>query len=236
MGGSAARAGEAATRTPSRDVKRRAWVARPARSTVNLRIFCPRVVVRGNPKGGSLDEDSRAWIQHIRHAPWWSIMTVPHASVPAGAGPRAPYGSEAIFMPSNDNHVTCAACPRSERSGIDRRELLRVAGLSAGALSALIVGKMIVMSNIVVARDANGVYGMSAVCTHEGCLLDDGSDTVASGLSCACHGSKFDGNGAVTAGPARQALQHFAVTIAADGAMTVDGSQPVAASARTAVN
>ena len=165
-------------------------------------------------------------------------------------------------MPSNDNHVTCAACPRSERSGIDRRELLRVAGLSAGALSALVVlpacghamgsaptgpvaagnvsalsvGKMIVMSNIVVARDANGVYGMSAVCTHEGCLLDDGSDTVASGLSCACHGSKFDGNGAVTAGPARQALQHFAVTIAADGAMTVDGSQPVAASARTAVN
>jgi len=159
-------------------------------------------------------------------------------------------------MPSNDNHIACATYPRS---GLDRRELLRVAGVSAGALSALAVlpacghatgsaptgpvaagnvsaltvGKMIVMSNIVVARDANGVYGMSAVCTHQNCLLDDGGATIAAGLNCPCHGSTFDGNGTVTNGPARMALQHYAVTIASDGSMVVDGGQPVAASART---
>ncbi len=105
--------------------------------------------------------------------------------------------------------------------------------VSAGNMSALTVGAMVVMSNIVVARDAGGVYAMSAVCTHAGCLLDDGSRTVTAGLSCPCHGSAFDGNGNVTRGPARASLQHYAVTIAADGSITVDGSQPVSESART---
>lgn len=89
------------------------------------------------------------------------------------------------------------------------------------------------MSNVVVARDANGVYGMSAVCTHAGCLLDDGAQTIAAGLGCPCHGSTFDGNGAVTRGPAGTPLPHYAVTIAADGSITVDGSMPVSADTRT---
>ncbi len=159
-------------------------------------------------------------------------------------------------MPMNDNHDPCQSCRRK----LDRRELL-VLGASAGAavalvalpacgpatgsppsgtiavgnVSALSVGTMLVMSNVIVARDAGGVYAMSAVCTHAGCLLDESSQTIAAGLSCPCHGSLFDGNGNVTRGPARSALQHYAVTIAADGSLTVDGSQPVAASARTAV-
>jgi Rieske Fe-S protein len=101
-------------------------------------------------------------------------------------------------------------------------------------MSGLAVGAMHVMSNVVVAQDARGVYAMSAVCTHAGCLLDDAAATVASGLSCPCHGSTFDGNGAVTRGPAFQPLQHYAVSIAADGTITVDGSQPVSADTRTA--
>jgi cytochrome b6-f complex iron-sulfur subunit len=99
-------------------------------------------------------------------------------------------------------------------------------------MSALAVGTMLVMSNIVVAQDARGVYAMSAVCTHAGCLLDDTPGTIASGLFCPCHGSAFDGNGAVTRGPARQPLQHYAVSIAADGTITVDGSKPVSADTR----
>jgi cytochrome b6-f complex iron-sulfur subunit len=104
---------------------------------------------------------------------------------------------------------------------------------SAGNISQLQVGSLLVMSNVVVARDANGVYAMSAICTHAGCYLDDGSQTIAAGLSCPCHGSSFDGSGAVTRGPARTPLKHYAVTIAADGSITVDGSMPVSASART---
>jgi Rieske Fe-S protein len=105
--------------------------------------------------------------------------------------------------------------------------------VTAGNMSALAVGTMRVFSNVVVAQDAGGVYAMSAVCTHAGCLLDDGNATVAEGLSCPCHGSAFDGNGGVTRGPAVRALQHYAVSIAADGTITVDGSQPVSADART---
>jgi Rieske Fe-S protein len=105
--------------------------------------------------------------------------------------------------------------------------------VSAGNVSALGVGALIVMSNFVVARDAAGVYAMSAVCTHAGCLINDGAGTIAAGLYCPCHGSAFDGNGAVTAGPARIDLPHYLVTISPDGSITVDGSQPVSATART---
>jgi Rieske Fe-S protein len=159
-------------------------------------------------------------------------------------------------MMGNDEKNRCSGC---SKRAVNRRELLILAGAStglvimagaasgcgsptgtaptgpvaAGNVSALSVGALLVMTNVAVARDANGVYGMSAVCTHEGCLLDDGADTIAAGLGCPCHGSTFDGNGIVTGGPARSPLQHYAVTIAADGSITVDGSQQVSASVRT---
>jgi cytochrome b6-f complex iron-sulfur subunit len=107
--------------------------------------------------------------------------------------------------------------------------------VAAGNVSALAVGSLLVMSNVIVARDATGVYAMSAVCTHKGCLVDGGNDTIAGGLQCPCHGSAFDGTGKVTHGPASQPLQHYAVTIAPDGAMTVEGGQPVSPGVRTAV-
>ena len=156
---------------------------------------------------------------------------------------------------AHDVRKGCSDCPRN---ALDRRQLLILAGAStglailggavsgcspkgtpptgpesAGNISELQVGSLLVMSNVVVARDANGVYAMSAVCTHAGCLLDDGSQTIAAGLGCPCHGSTFDGNGEVTRGPAGTPLQHYAVTIAADGSITVDGSMPVSADTRT---
>jgi Rieske Fe-S protein len=107
--------------------------------------------------------------------------------------------------------------------------------VAAGNVSALAVGAMLVMGNVVVARDANGLYAMSGVCTHAGCLVDDTSNTIAAGLYCGCHGSRFDGNGAVTHGPASSPLQHYAVTLATDGSLTVEGDQPVSAQTRTPV-
>jgi Rieske Fe-S protein len=159
-------------------------------------------------------------------------------------------------MAMNDNDDPCGG---GRGRTMDRRQLLVLVGASAGAaaavvalpacgpatgspptgpvaagnMSALSVGTMLVMSNVVVARDAGGVYAMSAVCTHEGCLLDDNSRTTTGGLSCACHGSTFDAAGNVTRGPARMPLPHYAVTIASDGSITVDGSQPVSPSTRT---
>jgi len=150
-------------------------------------------------------------------------------------------------------------CSDCSKRAINRRDILKLAGattglvalggavsgcgnptgspptgpVAAGNISALTVGSLLVMTNFVVARDADGVYAMSAICTHAGCFLDDGADKISAGLSCPCHGSTFDGEGTVTAGPARTPLQHYAVTIAADGSLTVDGSQPVSTSTRT---
>jgi Rieske Fe-S protein len=107
--------------------------------------------------------------------------------------------------------------------------------VSGGNLSELSVGTLRVLSNVAVARDVDGVYAMSAVCTHAGCLLNGGTTTIAAGLHCACHGSSFSGSGAATHGPAATALQHYAVTVASDGAITIDGSQPVPADVRTTV-
>jgi nitrite reductase/ring-hydroxylating ferredoxin subunit len=103
----------------------------------------------------------------------------------------------------------------------------------AGNVSALDIGTLLVIGDVAVGRDATGVYAMSAVCTHESCLVDDGHKTIAAGLTCPCHGSAFDGDGQVTQGPANRPLQHYAVAIAANGDITVDGSQPVADSTRT---
>jgi len=105
--------------------------------------------------------------------------------------------------------------------------------VAAGNISALSVGALLVMSNVVVGRDAVGVYAMSGVCTHAGCLLPEGAGTIAGGLGCPCHGSGFDGAGEVTRGPATRPLQHYAVAIADDGSLTVDGSQLVTPDTRT---
>ena len=142
---------------------------------------------------------------------------------------------------------------------LDRRQLLRVVGPSAGALlfakamsscqsptdsppsgpvgginvSDLKMNSLhILSSDVAVGLDSKGVYAMSAICTHAGCILEDSAETISAGLYCACHGSAFDGNGGVTQGPARTALQHYQVTIASDGSITIDGSKPVAADVR----
>jgi nitrite reductase/ring-hydroxylating ferredoxin subunit len=141
---------------------------------------------------------------------------------------------------------------------VNRRELLRLAGFSTGAVilgssisscssgakdsasrlnvADLKPGSLHVLStDVAVGRDAQGVYAMTTVCTHEGCSLEDSAQTIAAGLRCPCHGSAFDGNGKVTNGPARADLQHYQVTIGADGTITVDTNKPVSADVRVPI-
>jgi cytochrome b6-f complex iron-sulfur subunit len=61
---------------------------------------------------------------------------------------------------------------------------------------------------VAVFRDAEGVYAISAVCTHLGCVVKP----TAEGFECPCHGSRFARNGGVTKGPAPRALPWLQVT------------------------
>jgi len=79
-------------------------------------------------------------------------------------------------------------------------------------------GAILADRQLVVTRPtATEVRVLSAVCTHQGCLVD----SVANGtISCACHGSAFSLTGEVTSGPATQPLpaRQFSVV---DGVVTV---------------
>lgn len=108
--------------------------------------------------------------------------------------------------------------------------------VAAGNVSGTAVDMLAIVAgeNVVLGRDAGGLYAMSAACTHAGCLIST-LGSAAQGLDCACHGSRFDRNGAVTRGPASSPLQHYRVDVASDGGITIQGGFPVAADVRTAV-
>ena len=98
--------------------------------------------------------------------------------------------------------------------------------------------------NLFVCHDADGFYAMSSICTHAGCDMAGGAGggggtpaatsvhPLADGFHCGCHGSAFDANGGVTQGPAISPLQHYKVSIAANGALWVDKSQTTDAGLR----
>jgi Rieske Fe-S protein len=73
-------------------------------------------------------------------------------------------------------------------------------------------GVVVGRAKVVVTRTASGdVHAFSAVCTHQGCVVD----TVSRGtISCPCHGSRFDADtGEVTRGPATRPLPAVGTSI-----------------------
>ena len=78
--------------------------------------------------------------------------------------------------------------------------------------------------NVAVFRDAEGVFAVSTVCTHLGCIVKTGPE----GFDCPCHGSRFATDGSVTKGPAPRALAWRKVT-GSGGAYVVDEGEDVPA-------
>jgi Rieske Fe-S protein len=82
-----------------------------------------------------------------------------------------------------------------------------------GAATAVPVGgaKLYRDDKVVVSQPAQGTFkAFSAVCTHQGCVLDTVDGTTA---SCPCHGSQFNAEtGAVIQGPATEPLPAVKVT------------------------
>lgn len=52
---------------------------------------------------------------------------------------------------------------------------------------------------------SNELNAISAVCTHQGCIVTSSRH----GFRCPCHGSSYDSAGRNTSGPAQQPLAHF---------------------------
>lgn len=68
-------------------------------------------------------------------------------------------------------------------------------------------------------RDKRGLYAISGECTHLGCRIQHKDDNL---FECPCHGSRFDLNGGVKAGPANSPLRHFEVSQTPDGKLVID--------------
>lgn len=71
-----------------------------------------------------------------------------------------------------------------------------------------------------------GVYALSAVCTHLGCITRFLSDEKC--IACPCHGSRFDLEGNVIHGPAPRPLPWLEVQADSSGNLVVDTSIAIA--------
>jgi cytochrome b6-f complex iron-sulfur subunit len=88
---------------------------------------------------------------------------------------------------------------------------------AAGSPLANVDGAVLVESIagvfLIARTSANTFTAIDAVCTHEGCTINgaDGATYV-----CPCHGSRYNRNGQVQAGPARASLRQYPTTFAND--------------------
>jgi cytochrome b6-f complex iron-sulfur subunit len=80
-------------------------------------------------------------------------------------------------------------------------------------------------------RDGDGVYAVSRVCTHLGCLVKED----AGGFLCPCHGSRFKADGALVRGPAPRGLSWLAVKSLGGGSYLVDEGTTVPAGTKVPV-
>ena len=73
---------------------------------------------------------------------------------------------------------------------------------------------------VYVFSDAEGIYAISAVCTHLGCtpIWDENEAQ----FKCPCHGSRFNIDGINLEGPAPRPLERVAVRITEEGQLDID--------------
>ena len=66
-------------------------------------------------------------------------------------------------------------------------------------------------------RTRSGFTALSLVCTHLGCTVEQEPQ----GFRCPCHGSRYDAEGNVQQGPARQPLKQLKVEVTSGGRVLV---------------
>lgn len=72
--------------------------------------------------------------------------------------------------------------------------------------------------SVAIVRDLEGVFAVSTICTHLGCIVKQAAD----GFHCPCHGSAFAPDGTVLKGPAPKSLPWLSVTAVGGGTYVVD--------------
>ncbi len=101
---------------------------------------------------------------------------------------------------------------------------------SAAAITVVNVGKIgdypsgtikfISKAKAFIISDNEGIYAVSAVCTHLGCSLNNKDNKFA----CPCHGANFDLTGKVLSGPAKMDLSWYLLEIDKDKNLILDTS------------
>jgi Rieske Fe-S protein len=84
-----------------------------------------------------------------------------------------------------------------------RQVLARVPKVDVPVDGALVLPR----ERVALLREGNSVYALGLVCTHLGCTVT----VTSTGLSCPCHGSRFDRQGRVLKGPADRPLSRLQV-------------------------
>ncbi len=155
------------------------------------------------------------------------------ASVPA-ATPLAP-DSRRHFLAQAGNLAVCA-CALGTVAGSVR---VAVPDFFDGPPEAFALGNpsdfktgtltWVSDKDLFVARDELGFAAFSSRCTHLGCTVR----RTAEGFFCPCHGAKYDEQGLVTAGPARDPLPWFHLWIEPDGRIWVNTGKTVPVGTKT---
>jgi cytochrome b6-f complex iron-sulfur subunit len=78
-------------------------------------------------------------------------------------------------------------------------------------------------SGIYIVHGPEGIYALSAVCTHLGCLTAWKPELGI--VACPCHGSKFNRDGSKIEGPAPRPLRWLQASLSDEGDLLVDRSQ-----------
>jgi len=81
-------------------------------------------------------------------------------------------------------------------------------------------------SELYIVHGAQGIYTLSAVCTHLGCLTAWKPELGI--IACPCHGSKFRTDGVKIVGPAPRPLPWLKTWVDDDGNLLIDRSEPLA--------
>ncbi len=142
-----------------------------------------------------------------------------------GTAPDAPDGNPNPDggMPSDAAHPPADAAP----AGV----ACTTTAADVGAASTFLLNKPVYHSSgaFFIVRDANGLYAVSARCTHELAIMNVSGTTQ---YHCPRHGALFLFDGTIVSGPVSQPLPHYAMCNLPNGNIGVETSLTVAKSQR----